>query len=334
MYVNFSAAQWTIRVALLILSVFLTDVTGVGTLHFVDEQKELCSLAKYASLFLHPTLRSLRISCASTDYPSQILPTIQGDTQFFHATPLETLHFEECDILPATLALLLSFPRALKSLIISEGTRYKPRNGNFVRKHGNMIPEELTEALNVQKESLEHLSLNLGFSLRKSQHVDDAQYHLDFSALESLRVLELDSRASRLMAPRGRTPMGRLPPNVETLKVFRLKLNPLRDIPDSAVLGPTDLNMPFCTIALLRRIKDAYPKLKRLEYVMEYSADFDGELEDTIQGEILILIRLSHNEMHRSKFRLSDEALKLVRERSATMKEKLGIQIKLGILIT
>jgi hypothetical protein len=317
-----------------LFSHFLADIVHVGTLHFVDELKELCSLAKYASLFLHPTLRSLRISCASTDYPSQILPTIQGDPQFFHSTSLETLHFEECDLLPATLALLLCFPRALKSLIISEGTRYKPRNGNFVRKHGNMIPEELIDALNVQKESLEHLSLSLGFSLRIGQHVDDPQYHLDFSALESLRVLELDSRASRLMAPRGRTPMGRLPPNVETLKVFRLKLNPLRDIPDSAVLGPTDLNMPFCTIALLRRIKDVYPRFKRLEYVMEYSTDFDGELEDAIQRQILILVRLSHNEMHRSKFRLSGEALKLLGERSATIKEKFGIQIKLSILVT
>ena len=312
---------------------FLADVIGVGSLHFVDELKELCSLAKYASLFLHPTLRFLRISCASTDYPSQILPTIRGDTQFFHSTSLETLHLEECDLFPATLALLLCFPRALKSLIISEGTRYKPRNGHFVRKHGNMIPKELTNALNVQKESLEHLSLSLGFCLRIGQHVDDPQYHLDFSAFESLRVLELDSRASKLMAPRGRTPMGRLPPTVETLKIFRLRLNPLRDIPDSAVLGPTDLNMPFSTVALLRRIKDAYPKFKRLEYLMEYSADFDGELEDAIQPEILILVRLSHGDMHRSKFRLSDDALKLLGERSATIKE-FGIQMKLGILVT
>lgn len=128
--------------------------------------------------------------------------------------------------------------------------------------------------------------------------------------------------------------MGRLPPNVETLKVFRLKLNPLRNIPDSAVLGPKDLNMPFYTIALLRRIKDVYPRFKRLEYVMEYSTDFDGELEDAIQREILILVRLSHNEMHRSKFRLSGEALKLLGERSATIKEKFGIQIKLSILVT
>lgn len=197
-----------------------------------------------------------------------------------------------------------------------------------------MIPEELVDALNVQKDSLEHLSLSLGFGLRIGQHVDNPQYHLDFSRLESLRVLELDSRAIKLMAPRGRTPMGRLPPNVETLKVFRLKLNPLRDIPDSAVLGPADLNMPFYDIVLLRRIKDAYPRFTRLEYVMEYSTDFDGELEDAIQRELLILVRSSHSEMHRSKFRLSDEALKILHERSATIREKFGIGIKLGILVT
>jgi hypothetical protein len=288
-------------------------------------------LAKYASLFLHPTLRSLRISCASTDYPSRILPTIQGDSQFLYSTSLEELHFEECDLLPATLALLLNFPRTLRSLTISEGTRYKPRNGNFVRQHGNMIPEELINALNVQKDSLEHLSLNLGFTLRLGQHVDDPQYHLDFSALKLLRFLELDNRALKLMAPRGRNPMGRLPPNIETLRVFRLKLNPLRDLP---VLNPTDLNMPFCNVALLHRIKNAYPGFKGLEYVMEYSTDFDGELEDVIRREVLNLVRLSHDEMHRSEFRLSAEALKMLQDRSATIQERFGIQLKLSILVT
>jgi hypothetical protein len=194
-----------------------------------------------------------------------------------------------------------------------------------------MIPEELIDALNVQKDSLEHLSLNLGFTLRLGQHVDDPQYHLDFSALKLLRFLELDNRALKLMAPRGRNPMGRLPPNIETLRVFRLKLNPLRDLP---VLNPTDLNMPFCNVALLHRIKNAYPGFKGLEYVMEYSTDFDGELEDVIRREVLNLVRLSHDEMHRSEFRLSAEALKMLQDRSATIQEKFGIQLKLSILVT
>jgi hypothetical protein len=197
-----------------------------------------------------------------------------------------------------------------------------------------MIPEELIEALNVQKDSLEHLSLSLGFTLRLGHHVDDPQYHLDFSALQLLRVLELDNRALKLLAPRGRNPMGRLPPNIENLKVFRLKLNPLRDPRESAVLGPTDLNMPFCNVALLRRIKNEYPGFQGLEYVMEYSTDFDGELEDAIKREILILVRLSHDEMHRSEFRLSDEALKILQDRSTTIQEKFGIQLKLSILVT
>ena len=197
-----------------------------------------------------------------------------------------------------------------------------------------MIPEELVEALNLQKDTLEHLSLSLGFSLRLGQHVDDPQYHLDFSALDVLRVLELDSRALRLVAPRGRSPMGRLPPNLDTLKIFRLKLNPLRDIPDSAVLGRTDLNMPFFNIAMLRRIKNAYPGFRKLEYAMEYSTDFDGELEDAIQREILILVRQNHSEMHRSKFRLSDEALKYLQDRSVIIQDKFGIQLKLSILVT
>ena len=197
-----------------------------------------------------------------------------------------------------------------------------------------MIPEKLIDALNVQKDSLEHLSLSLGFTLRLGQHVDDPQYHLDFSAFELLRVLELDNRALKLMAPRGRNPMGRLPPNIETLKVFRLKLNPLLDLRGSAVLGPTDLNMPFCSVALLHRINNAYPGFKELEYVMECSSDFDGDLEDAVQREIFNLVRLNHDEMHRSEFRLSDDALKILQDRSTTIQEKFGIQLKLGILVT
>jgi hypothetical protein len=38
--------------------------------------------------------------------------------------------------------------------------------------------------------------------------------------------------------------------------------------------------------------------------------------------------------MHRSKFRLSDEALKILQDRSATIQEKFGIGMKLSIVVT
>lgn len=266
-----------------------------------------------------------------------MLPTVQNDPQFKHSSALECLHFEECDLLPDTLAILLSFPKALKSLIISEGIRYKPRNGFHVRRHGNMVPEELIQALNVQSESLEHLSLSLGFALARSQSLDDPQYHLDLSALELLRNLELDRRALRLMAPRGRNPIGRLPPNIESLKVFRLPLIPLRTIPASSMLGPDDLQMPLCEINLLKRIKSMYPTLKTLTYVLEYSTDFDGDFEDAIDAippEIRLLVRMSHAEMHRSEFQLNNAAMKFLRDRSAILRERCDLQLRIGILVT
>lgn len=308
-----------------------------GTLHFVDDLLEICSLSKYASLFLHPTLRSLRISCASTGYPAELLPTIQNDDQFLHSSALEHLHLEECDLLPESLAILLSFPKALKSLIISEGVRYKPRNGYHVRRHGNMIPQELVAALNVQSESLEQLSLGLGFSLTRSHSVDDTRYHLDLSALEALRTLDLDRRALKLMAPRGRGPIGRLPPNIESLKICRLPLIPLRSFPASSLLGPEDLQMPLCELGLLRRIKSFHPELKDLTYVLEYSTDFDSDLEDAFDAvppEIRTLVRLSHEEMHQSEFRFNAAGLRFLNDRATGLREKCGLQLRVGIVVT
>ena len=200
-----------------------------------------------------------------------------------------------------------------------------------------MVPEELVQALNVQSESLEQLSLSLGFGLTRSQNVDESTFHLDLSAMEALRDLALDRRALRLLSPRGRTPIGRLPPNLESLKIFRLSLIPLRTIPASSMLGPKDLQMPLCEMALLKRIKNMYPGLQSLTYVLEYSTDFDGDFEDVIDAippEIRLLVRMSHSEMHRSQFQLNDAALEFLQERSVTLHERLGLHLRLGILVT
>ena len=72
-------------------------------------------MTKYAMLFLHPNLRSLTMSCASTDFPDRLLTQFQDDETLVGSTKLEHLHLEECDIYSPTLAILLGFPRALKS---------------------------------------------------------------------------------------------------------------------------------------------------------------------------------------------------------------------------
>ncbi len=200
-----------------------------------------------------------------------------------------------------------------------------------------MIPEELIQALNVQSESLEHLSLNLGFTLSRNQNVDDSTFHLDLSAMEALRDLELDRRALRLISPRGGTPVGRLPPSLSSLKIFRLSLIPLRTIPASSMLGPEDLQMPLCELNLLKRIKNMYPSLKNLSYVLEYSTDFDGDFEDAIDAiplEIQLLVRMSHDAMYTSDFQLNRAALKNLQERSTILRERFGLHLKIGILVT
>ncbi|KAL2431208.1 hypothetical protein ABEF95_004518 [Exophiala dermatitidis] len=195
------------------------------TLHFVDGQKEMYSMTRYPMLFLHPNLRSLTISCASTDFPDKLLTPFHGDQSLIKSMSLEHLHLEECDIYSPSLAILLSFPRALRSLKISEGIRY---DGIFTarssRLHGNVTPSSFVDALSQHcTDSLEHLSLALGYMRQGFEQINQPGSSLNLTAFHAMKQLDLDVRTANLVRVRGNCDHAtwrRLPPNLETLKIF------------------------------------------------------------------------------------------------------------------
>lgn len=195
------------------------------TMHFVDDTKALYPMTKYSSVFLHPTLKSLTLSCACTDFPDKLLAPFQSD--YRHTTNLEHLHLEECDFEPRSLAVLLSFPKALKSLVLSEGTRYDEGFGPLrARMHGNVLPHHLAKAITTScGDSLELLSLDLGYKREYRPILTEGNF-LDLTGLTRVKHLELSSEtANNLVIARPQCDHQthkRLPPNLETLKIFNV----------------------------------------------------------------------------------------------------------------
>jgi len=232
-------------------------------------------MTKYAMLFLHPNLRSLTMSCASTDYPDRLLVPFQNDPQLTKSTALEHLHLEECDIFSPTLAILLSFPRALRSLQISEGIRY---DGFFSarssRLHGNVTPGPFVDAIAQQcRDSLEVLSLGLGYSRQGFQHINHPGQHLNLTAFEVLKRLELDVRTVNLVRVRptcDHATWRRLPPNIDTLKVFGI---PLGERPPFQARRRVWL--PFDTCLAADKAKHGVRHLSTLIYSYEYYREDD-----------------------------------------------------------
>lgn len=50
------------------------DKLQTCVMHLVDDKTSLYPLTKYSSIFLHPTLKSLTLSCACTDFPESFSP--------------------------------------------------------------------------------------------------------------------------------------------------------------------------------------------------------------------------------------------------------------------
>lgn len=93
------------------------------TLHFVDDTRSLYPLAHHSVIFLHPTLTSLTISCASIDPPTILHPLLL-QPGLAHTTPLTSLSLIECDIHPQGLYHLLHLPRELESLHLTEAMHH------------------------------------------------------------------------------------------------------------------------------------------------------------------------------------------------------------------
>lgn len=232
-------------------------------------------MTKYAMLFLHPNLRSLTMSCASTDFTDRLLTPFQDDGTLIKSTKLEHLHLEECDIFSPSLAILLSFPRALKSLKISEGIRY---DGIFSarssRMHGNVLPGPFVDAMAEHcTDSLEHLSLSLGFLRHGFQNINQPGQHLNLTAFYAMKQLDLDVRTINLVRVRAVCDHGtwrRLPPNLETIKIFGI---PLGERPPFQ--ARRRVWFPFETCIATDKAKHGIRLLKNLIYSYEYYREDD-----------------------------------------------------------
>ena len=264
------------------------------TMHFVDAEKEIYSMTHYSMLFLHPTLKSLTISCASTDYPDRLLVPFQNDQSLVKSTRLEHLHLEECDIFSPTLAILLSFPRELKSLKISEGVRYDEFSMRSSRVHGNVSPASFVEAIEQHcVESLESLSLSLGYRRLTGQSINQVGKYLNLTSFENLKYLEVDRGSITLL----RLPScdhqtwRRLPPNLETLKIFSIPLTQR-----SPFRPPVTPRLPLDQCFIETKAKHGVQKLNKLIFTYEYyrhetdlilrTPDRNGGFRDINQVEV------------------------------------------------
>ncbi len=260
----------------------------LGTMHFVDGFKEIYSMTRYPMLFLHPRLRSLTMSCASTDFPDRLLAHFQDDETLVGSTNLEHLHLEECDIHSPSLGILLSFPRALKSLKISEGIRYDGMFTRNSRLHGNVSPGSFVDAIAKHASaSLEHLSLSLGYSRPSHQSFNHPNQHLNLSKFYAMKQLDLDVRTVNLVRIRAQCDhqtWRRLPPNLETLKVFGI---PLGDRPPFH--ARQSVWFPFHTCIATEKARHGVRLLKNLVYSYEYYREDDdirsSNSEDGDPGE-------------------------------------------------
>lgn len=233
------------------------------TLHFVDEDIPLYPLTKYSCIFLHPNLKSLTLSCACTDTPDRLLKDFR---QYQCSTSLEHLHLEECDFDPKSLEILLKFPKALKSLKLSEGIRYSDMSRRQSRLHGNLVPGRLSRALaNTVSMSLEHLSLKLGYTADEGTHSwSRAGRSLDLTSLTNLKFLEVSLSTLATIKPYNtcnHTFENSLPASLEHIRVFNM--------PPSLQGGPP---IPLKTCLLENKQGHGLPNLKQITQCYEYQA--------------------------------------------------------------
>lgn len=251
------------------------------TLHFVDGRTELYELSRYAMLFLHPSLKELTISCASTDFLEELLPQFQNDPSLQHVTPLEYLHLEEFDVHAPTLDVLLTFPRALKALKFSEAIRYTTGSGWHLRKHGDVLPSLFVNALWKNcAHTLEWLSLAMGHWRGVHQSMGLPDGHLDLTRFSRLRHVEFSLRTLDLI--RTRPPCDhalhrRLPCTVESFKVFGIPLGTPRPFRTFRVAY-----FPLELCVVQKKAQHGLPNLTKLTYDYDYYKmdDTDSSSDD------------------------------------------------------
>ena len=212
-------------------------------------------------------MRTLTISCASTDFVYNLPEVLTTDSSLTRSTRLEHLHLEECDIEPSSLRKLLRLSRNLKSLKISEGTRY------LNRVHGNIPPDRLVEAMTKYcSKSLVELSLALGYHRHNGQSITQRGQHLNLTLFDNLKHLSVDRATCALIRSYGvcdHSTYRRLPPSLESLTVFGIQLSS-RTRPFQ-FRARSEAYLPFNTCLVSEKEKHGVPNLRTLTYSYEYS---------------------------------------------------------------
>lgn len=163
------------------------------------------------------------------------------------------------------------------------------------RLHGNVKPIPFVEAVATNcVESLEYLSLSLGYARPSQTSIHEPGHHLNLTEFLALKHLDLDVRTANLIRVRQRcdhSTYRRLPPNLETLKVFGI---PLGDRP------PFDSRrrvwFPFDTCFIVDKAQHGVGLLKNLVYSYEYYREEDesrtyvNEEGDTVEEISPILL--------------------------------------------
>lgn len=254
----------------------LLPVLESCTMHFVDKFVSLYPMPLYKSIFLHPTLQDLTMSCTCTDQPGLFADFRKHE----RSTVLTHLHLEECDFDPETLVTLLKVPRALKSLKLSEGIRYSNDfSDRTSRMHGNMNPGLFSRALSRSvANSLESLSISLGYKRRHGQSIHSPNGSLNFTSLHRLKFLEVSISSLGLLISRpgcDHALYTRLPPSIEHISVFGMQLLVIRSSPA----------IPFEKCVLADKKAHGLPNLQQVTYRYEHSS-FESDFNQSIFHEI------------------------------------------------
>ncbi|KAF2815807.1 uncharacterized protein BDZ99DRAFT_471132 [Mytilinidion resinicola] len=171
------------------------------TLHPHGDNSRYYRLDRLGAIFLHPSLRTIHLSCVTIDEGLEYLQ------QYQHTTPLTSLIFDECEISAPGLASVLCAPKGLTDLTLGENMHHSDYTDLFQRRRLRDSQDGLVGALLQQAHSLrffKHLSetsspirgLNVFPALRRLEltRVDIRQLfkfeHFLPSDLESLILIE------------------------------------------------------------------------------------------------------------------------------------------------
>ncbi|KAF2650502.1 hypothetical protein K491DRAFT_771004 [Lophiostoma macrostomum CBS 122681] len=119
-------------------------------IHSHGTESDYWEVTGFDSLFRHPTLRHLHVSCIRL--PSD-MPQLESHVA---STPLSTLIFDECDLEVASLERILSTPKRLKNLTLGENV-FNIKIGRLPSPKISTVPAAAVKALMPVAHSLETL---------------------------------------------------------------------------------------------------------------------------------------------------------------------------------